>query len=117
METKFARISEISAKDAKTEFTSIYHMIDKELLRKCHEGLNGNKSVGVDGVTKESYGENLEENLESLIKRLKNKCYKPLPSKRVYIPKLNGKMRPLGIASYDDKLVQYALKCLIEAEI
>lgn len=102
METKLARISEISANDAKAKFTSIYHIIDIEMLRKCHERLDGNKAVGVDEMTKELYGENLEKNLDSLINRLKNKSYKPLPSKRVYIPKLNGKKRPLGIASYED---------------
>ena len=61
-------------------------------------------------LTKAEYEEHLEENLTNLVSRLKNKAYKPLPSLRVFIPKANGKKRPLGIASYEDKIVQLAVK-------
>ncbi len=61
--------------------------------------------VGIDRVTKAEYEEHLEENITNLVERLKNKAYRPLPPLRVYIPKSNGKMRPLGIASYEDKIV------------
>lgn len=115
MGTKLARIEELSQKDAKIEFTSIYHLINKELLLECHKELDGKKAVGIDGKTKEEYSRELEENLDKLVTKLKNKAYKPLPAKQVNIPKSNGKMRPLAISVYEDKLVQMALKKVIEA--
>lgn len=115
MGTKLERIMEISATTPKPEFTSLYHLINMEMLKQCHKELDGNKAVGIDKVTKAEYGENLEENLTNLVSRLKNKAYKPLPSLRVFIPKANGKKRPLGIASYEDKIVQLAVKKILEA--
>ena len=82
---------------------------------QCHKELDKRKAVGIDGVSKEMYGENLNENLDNLVQRLKNKSYKPQASLRIQIPKENGKTRPLGIAVYEDKLVQLALKKIIEA--
>ena len=110
METKLERIMEISATTSKPEFTSLYHLINVEMLKQCHKELDGSKAVGIDKVTKAEYEEHLEENLTNLVSRLKNKAYKPLPSLRVFIPKANGKKRPLGIASYEDKIVQLAVK-------
>lgn len=115
METKLKRISEISQKNPKEVFTSIGHLINKELLEICHREMDKNKAAGIDGVSKEMYEENLDENLVKLVKALKNKSYKPQPVKRVHIPKGNGKTRPLGIAVYEDKLVQQALKKVLEA--
>lgn len=109
MGTKLERIAEISAITPKPEFTSLYHLINVEMLKQCLKELNGRKAVGIDKVTKEEYEEPLEENITNLVERLKNKAYKPLPSLRGYIPKSNGKMRPLGIASYEDKIVQLAV--------
>ena len=85
------------------------------MLKQCHKELDGSKAVGIDKVTKAEYEEHLEENLTNLVSRLKNKAYKPLPSLRVFIPKANGKKRPLGIASYEDKIVQLAVKKILEA--
>ena len=115
METKLERIADKSAHEPKPEFTSLYHLINKELLMQCHRELAGSKAVGIDEVTKKEYGENLEQNIKGLVERLKRKSYKPQPSLRVYIPKSNGKLRPLGIASYEDKIVQLALKKILEA--
>lgn len=115
METKLERIAEISANTRKPEFTSLYHHINAEMLKQCHRELDGNKAIGIDKVTKTKYEVNLEENISNLVKSLKNKSYKPLPSLRVFIPKGNGKMRPLGIASYEDKIVQLAVKKILEA--
>ena len=115
MATKLERIAEISAQTAKPVFTSLYHLIDADLLKKCFEELDGKKAVGIDEVTKEEYGRQLDSNIADLVKRLKNKSYKPMPTKRVFIPKGNGKLRPLGIASFEDKIVQLALKKVLEA--
>ena len=81
----------------------------------CHKELNGKKATGLDGITKAEYEENLEENIRNLTKELQNMSYIPSPAKRVYIPKANGKMRGLAIANYEDKIVQLALKKIIEA--
>lgn len=115
METKLARISQMSAENPDLVFTSLYHLINCEMLRDCHNKMDGTKSVGVDGITKEEYEKNLEDNLKDLQERLKRKAYKPKPARRVEIPKDNGKTRPLSIYCYEDKLVQEALKRILEA--
>lgn len=115
MGTKLERISQLSTENPEMVFTSIGHLINKELLKECHEKMEGNKAVGIDGVTKEEYGKNLEENLDRLVERLKKKSYKPQPARLVEIPKDNGKTRPLSIYCYEDKLVQEALRQLLEA--
>lgn len=86
MGTKLERIAEISATTPKPEFTSLYHLINAEMLLQCHKELDGNKAMGVDKVSKAEYAEHLEENITNLVERLKKKAYKPLPSLRVYIP-------------------------------
>ena len=115
MGTELARISEMSVEHPDMVFTSIGHLIDVELLTECHRDMDGKKAVGIDGVSKDEYGKKLEENLKNLINRLKSKSYRPKPAKRVEIPKDNGKTRPLSIYCYEDKLVQEAVKRLLEA--
>jgi retron-type reverse transcriptase len=83
-------------------------------LRKAFQHLRANAAVGVDGVTKEQYGQNLEENLADLHQRLKQGRYRHQPIKRVHIPKDDGKTRPLGISTLEDKIVQGALKIVLE---
>ena len=72
METKLARISQMSAENPDMVFTSLYHPINSEMLRKCHNRMDGTKVVGVDGITKEEYEKNLENNLKNLQERLKS---------------------------------------------
>ena len=115
METKLERIADKSRNEKRPIFTSLYHLINEELLKQCHKELDGNKAEGIDKVNKKEYAENLDENIKELVIRLKNKAYKPAPALRVYIPKDNGKMRPLGISIYEDKIVQLALKKTLEA--
>ena len=115
METKLARINEISINKPKEVFTSIYHFLNKDLLLICHKELNGKKATGLDGVTKAEYELDLDNNLHQLEKEIQNMSYKPAPAKRVYIPKANGKLRGLAIAQYEDKIVQLAVKKIIEA--
>ena len=85
---------------------NLIHYVNKETLREQHRKQLSNKASGVDRVTKEEYEQRLEENIESLIDRMKKFSYKPLPVRRTHIPKTNGKLRPLGIPAYEDKLVQ-----------
>ena len=115
METKLARISQMSRENPTMKFTSIGHLINKEMLKSCHDAMDGNKAKGIDGVSKADYEERLEENLDGLVDRLKRKAYHPQPARRVEIPKDNGKTRPLSIYCYEDKLVQEALKRILEA--
>jgi len=116
METKLARIAEISENNSKEVFTSLYHLLNKEMLMQCHKELDGDKAVGIDGITKQQYQDNLDENIGSLFERLKKKLYRPQPVRRTYIPKGDGKeKRPLGICAYEDKIVQLGLKRILEA--
>ena len=72
-------------------FTSIGHLINKELLKECHEKMEGEKAVGIDGVSKEEYGRNLEENLENQVGRLKQKSIGPSPQGGWRYPKKTGR--------------------------
>lgn len=76
----------------------------------CHSKMDGDKAVGIDGITKEEYGRNLDTNIDNLVNQLRRRAYKPKPARRVEIPKDNGKNRPLSIYCYEDKLIQEALK-------
>ena len=104
MATKLQDIRTLSVKHSRLE-TLINH-VNYETLAAEHRRQQKRKAVGVDKVTKEEYGENLEENLNDLLTRMKKFSYRPQPVRRTWIPKANGKTRPLGIPSYEDKLVQ-----------
>ena len=88
---------------------TLIHYVNKVNLEKEHKLQLRNKAVGVDCITKDEYNRNLDANLDNLLKRMKTFSYRPQAVKRVYIPKANGKLRPLGIPSYEDKLVQGVL--------
>ncbi len=77
-------------------FTSLAHLLDREFLKDCYNSLNRNKAVGIDGVCWKDYGEDLDDNVECLLTRMKRKKYNPLPARRVYIPKDEKEKRPLG---------------------
>ena len=115
MTTKIARINQIAKEKPQEVFTSIYHLINQELLKECFNELDGNKATGIDNVTKDMYVVNLEENLNNIVDRLKTKSYRPTPARKVNIPKANGKVRSLAIANFEDKMVQLAVKKLVEA--
>ena len=100
-------IEKANATDGQVQNLASY--ITVNLLRTINKQMDKNKASGIDKVTKEEYALNLEANLENLVSRLKSESYKPNPIRRAYIPKDNGKMRPLGISCYEDKLVENAV--------
>jgi group II intron reverse transcriptase/maturase len=114
--TDLTRIGQRARKEPGVVFTSLYHHIcDVGNLRASYDTLEADKASGVDGVTKQEYGKNLEENLRDLSGRLKGMGYRPQPSRRSYIPKPGSeKGRPLGISCLEDKIVEKAVKCTIE---
>ncbi len=116
MSTDLRRIGEKARSDHGLVFTSLYHHVtDVDHLRACYEALPRDRAVGGDGVTKEQYGEQLEENLQALSQRLGRMGYKPQAKRRSYIPKPGSeKGRPLGISCFEDKLVELAFKRVLE---
>jgi group II intron reverse transcriptase/maturase len=112
--TKLARVEVKSRQNPVLVFSNLGHIIDLDLLRECHRSLDGSKAVGIDGVTKDTYGKNLEKNLTDLLQRIRTGTYIPKPSRTVDIPKLDGTTRPLAIACVEDKIVQEACKRILE---
>ncbi len=84
----------------------IMHCVNEQSLMVEHRKQKRKKAIGIDGVDKEAYDGNAAENIRVLIERMKKMQYRPLPVRRTYIPKANGKQRPLGIPAYEDRLVQ-----------
>lgn len=93
---------------------NLIRFVNKETLKEQHRKQQANKASGIDKITKQEYGENLDENIEDLLKRMKMLSYKPQPVRRTYIPKTNGKLRALGIPAYEDKLVQGCMANILE---
>jgi RNA-directed DNA polymerase len=116
MSTNLTWIGERARKEPDLVFSSLYHHVtDVDNLRACYDALDGNKAVGVDGVTKKEYGRDLDRNLQDLATRLKRMGYKPRPKRRSYIPKPgSARGRPLGISCFEDKLVELAVKRVLE---
>ena len=115
METKLRLISEMAVQDEKCHFNNLIHLLNKENLRDCFYSLNRNKANGVDGVTFNEYAADLDANLTDLVARMKRFAYHPQPVRRVYIPKLSGKKRPLGIPALEDKIVQVGISRILGA--
>lgn len=103
------RVREAAIRDKRMKFASLLHHVTTDLLREAYEALNPKAAPGVDEVTWADYELGLEEKLRNLKDRVHRGSYRAQPSKRTYIPKADGRMRPLGIASLEDKIVQHAL--------
>jgi group II intron reverse transcriptase/maturase len=112
---KLALIAERARREPQCQFISLAHLLDEGFLAGCYYGLGRDRASGVDGVTWREYGEHLEENLRELVARMKAKRYKPLPAKRVYIPKDEHSQRPLGLPALEDKIVQVGIAKILEA--
>ena len=107
LQSALDRIRQRAEKEKGERFTSLWHHVyNVDRLRKVFLALRKDGATGVDGETWQHYAENLEENLQDLAARLKRGAYKARPVRRVYIPKADGKQRPLGIPTLEDKLVQ-----------
>lgn len=106
---------EAARQDKKARFTTLLHHVDVDRLRAAYRALNPGAAPGVDGVTWAAYAEDLEGNLQDLHTRLHRGSYRAQPSRRAYIPKADGRQRPLGIASLEDKLVQRAVVDVLNA--
>jgi RNA-directed DNA polymerase len=115
MSTQIDRISELAKEDAKRQFYSIGHMITPESLYAAFRGLRKKASAGVDGVTYEEYERDVARNIQTLHERLKNGKYQAQPLRRVYIPKENGKQRPISIPALEDKIVQKGMVEILHA--
>jgi len=109
------RVREAAKEDAGLRFTNLLHHVTEELLGKAYEALNPQASPGVDGMTWAEYGKGLRSRLEDLHERVHRGSYRAQPSRRTYIPKADGRMRPLGIAALEDKIVQQAVVWVLEA--
>jgi RNA-directed DNA polymerase len=104
-----SRVREVAKKDKKVRFTALLHHVTVELLRDSYQSLKKQAAPGVDGVTWEEYGRNLEVHLKDLHERIHRGVYRAQPSRRVMIPKPDGRQRPLGIAALEDKIAQHAV--------
>jgi group II intron reverse transcriptase/maturase len=102
------------AKDPKFVFHSLAHLVDEAALERAYHRLRKDAAVGADGITKEQYGQELKNNLRDLHERLRTKRWRHQPIRRVYISKEDGKQRPLGISATEDKIVQEALREILE---
>lgn len=109
------RVREAARKDKKVRFTALLHHVTPGRLRAAFFALKRKAAPGVDGVTWEQYATELEPRLRDLHGRLHRGAYRPKPSRRVYIPKSDGRQRPLGIASLEDKIVQRAVVEVLNA--
>lgn len=115
LSTKLLKVTERANWDPQAQMRSIAHVIDQGVLKEAFGRIRKDAAVGVDGATKEQYGERLEENLRALHERMKGGQYRHQPIRRVHIPKAPGKTRPIGISTVEDKVVQNALTMVLTA--
>ena len=116
METELRRIAELAKENKDMVFTSLAHLLNEENLKQCHKELPNKKATGINEVTKEEYGANLDENINNLVSRMKGKKYRPVPVRRTYIDKPGTKKkRPLGIPEHEDKIVQRGIAKILNA--
>jgi group II intron reverse transcriptase/maturase len=109
------KVVERAQREPEGRFHALAHLIDMPALERAYRRQRADAAVGIDGVTKEQYGQALEVNLQDLHARLKAKRYRHQPIRRVHIPKAQGKTRPIGISAFEDKVVQDAVREVLEA--
>ncbi len=109
------RVREVARRDKDARFTALLHHVTLGRLRWAYWAIRPKAAPGVDGVRWAAYGQNLEANLRDLHARVQQGRYRASPSRRVYIPKADGRQRPLGIATLEDKVVQRAVVEVLNA--
>jgi RNA-directed DNA polymerase len=109
------RVREVARRDKDAQFTALLHHVDLSRLWRAYVAISPKASPGVDGVTWTAYGEDLRANLENLLVRVHSGTYRAQPSRRAYIPKTDGRLRPLGIAALEDKIIQRAVVEVLNA--
>jgi hypothetical protein len=109
------RVREAARQDKDARFSALLHHVDFNRLWAAYWAIRPEAAPGVDGVTWEDYGQDLEGNLRSLLARVHSDAYRASPSRRVYIPKADGRQRPLGIATVEDKVLQRAVVEVLNA--
>ena len=109
------RVRQVARQDKEARFTALLHHVDVDRLRSAYRAIRPQAAPGVDEVTWADYGQDLEDNLRDLHARLHAGRYRAKPSRRVYIPKADGRLRPLGIAALEDKIVQRAVVEVLNA--
>lgn len=116
-DTKLNGIARLSKEDAEKEFKWLMPHFNKANLIGCFHELDSKKAVGIDGITKEEYGKNLEGNIESLINKMKTMSYRPQAVKEALIPKEGkpGATRTLAISAFEDKIIQLQMSKILEA--
>jgi len=108
-------VREVARRDKEARFTALLHHVDLDRLRAAYRAIRPKAAPGVDGVRWATYGQDLEANLQDLHARVHSGTYRASPSRRVYIPKADGRQRPLGIATLEDKIVQRAVVEVLNA--
>src|SRR5438477_6239020 len=109
------RIRQVARERKKERFTALFHHISTDLLEEAFFELKEDAAPGVDRLTWRDYEADLDRNLEDLQDRVQRRAYRALPSRRVYIPKPDGRQRPLAVAALEDKIVQRAVTALLNA--
>ena len=113
--TKLRRIAELASMDPQRALTSVAHVIDLDWVREAHRRTRKDGATGVDGKTAADYAHDLDANLRALAVRLRAGTYRPPPVRRVHLPKGNGKTRPIGVPTFEDKVAQRAVAMALEA--
>jgi RNA-directed DNA polymerase len=113
--TRLAQIAKLAREHPNRAFMSVHHAIDAVLLREAYRLTRKNAAPGVDGQNAEEYGRDLDKNLESLHARFRSGTYYAPPVKRVHIPKGDGRTRPIGIPTFEDKVLQRAVAMVLES--
>ena len=105
----------VARKDRDVRFTALLHHVSVDRLREAYRAISPNAAPGVDGVTWRDYGLDLEANLRDLHARVQRGAYRAMPARRVFIPKADGRLRPLGVAGLEDKVLQRAVVEVLNA--